>query len=358
MPKPIGMNKTMSSLSLSLIHLLRRFSLLLLVVSTSLIAAPEPSRIYHLFILDSQLGHPYDEVRSALLDELAAFGYREGDNLQVSLHSAGNDRQQGEATLREIAQEKIDVIFVGGTVATLAAKSVLLGSNQPVVFGSPTDPVGIGVIDSFDTPPKANFTGVCYPVPVKARLRFARQLMPQARTFGLIHADMPQAHSYNRWINELLAQDPEFADIRIIFRSVPLVTGEQGDQAMARFAIPHIAELDSQVDAYLKPNDQLGTRRQFAEVVAAHSNKPLIGLVKADVMQGWGATAVVFPSHQSIGRQAARMVRALLEGGEVAAIPPEWPRIYGYAVDLSKSRRFGIQVPIGILQLARENIIK
>ena len=332
--------------------------LLLVLLSLPVVAAPEADRHYRLLILDSQLGNPYDEVRAALFAGLERRGYVRGRNLEVSLRAAGNDAEAGEAILREEAAKGYDVLFVGGTVATIAAKRALYGSLQPVVFAAPTDPVGIGVIDDFDSPPKANFTGVCYPVPVKARLRFLRQLLPEARTLGLIYADMPQSHSYNGWIRELLESDPEFADLRVIFRPVPLVTGEEGDRRMAELARPIIQELDGQVDAFIKPNDQLGTRRAFSEAVWGHATKPLVGLVKNDVMGGWGATAVVYPSHESIGEQAAEMVSRLFEGATVDRLTPQWPVRYGYAVDLPKSRRFGMTVSVGILQLAGRNIIK
>ena len=316
-------------------------------------------RTYHLLILDSQAGNPYDEVRAALLETLAGRGYEVGRNLETVQRVTGNDAAEGERILRSEPLDHYDAVFVGGTVATIAAKNVLYGRpDVPVVFGAPTDPVGIGVIQDFKSPPAANFTGVCYPVPVKARLMFVRQLLPQAKKLGLIYADMPQSHSYNQWLRELLATDPAFSDLEIVFRPVPLITGENGDRAMAEAAVAEIRALDPEVDAFIKPNDQLGTRRALAEAVYEHASKPLIGLVKDDVMGSWGATAVVYPSHASIGEQAAAMLVELFQGKPVARIVPEWPRKYGYAVDLPKARRFGIKVPIGILQLAGENIVK
>jgi putative ABC transport system substrate-binding protein len=184
------------------------------------------------------------------------------------------------------------------------------------------------------------------------------RLMPKARTFGLIYADMPQSRSYNRWLEDLLRHDPEFREIRIIYRPVPLVTGEKGDRAMAENSRRIIRELDPRVDAYIKPCDQMGTRRHFSEVVYATSKKPLIGLVKDDVMGSWGAVATIFPLHDSIGRQAARMIKELFEGRMVSDVMPEWPQKYGVAIDLRKARRFGVDVPVELLQMAGENIIR
>lgn len=332
--------------------------LLLLVGAGELLSAPQTGRLYRLFILDSQQGSPYMDVRLAMLASLEQYGYVVGENLQLYFHTAGNDINKGAAILKTEAAKDYDVYYMGGTTATVAAKQVLYGGTQSVVFASPTDPVGIGVIDGFDIPPKSNFTGVSYPVPVKSRFRFIRELMPHVKRIGLIYADMPQSHSYNAWIKAMLEDDPQFKDLEVIFRGVPLVKGEEGDRRMAEMALPLIKELDSQVDLFIKPHDQLGARRQFAEMVHAYSSKPLIGLVKNDVMQEWGAMAAIFPSHRSIGQQAAVMIRDLFEGKPIKLIFPQWPARFGYAVDLHKARQFGITVPVGLLQLAGENILK
>lgn len=345
------------------------FGVLVALGIASLVAIPPPVlsasnntkhdiHIFKLLILDSQKGNPYDEVRASLLTSLANYGYTEGKNLKTTIMFSGNDIKAGEGILNDELKNSYDLIFVGGTAATLSAKNVLYGKTERVVFASPTDPVGIGVINNFTSKPVANFTGVCYPVPVKTRLKFLKRLMPKARTFGLIYADMPQSHSYNRWIENLLKNDPEFKDIRILFRPVPLVTGEDGDKAMAVSSRKHIHELDSKVDAYIKPCDQMGTRRNFSEVVYKTSKKPLIGLVKDDVMEKWGATATIYPSHASIGKQAARMIKELFEGKKIGDIMPEWPHKYGFAVDLQKAKKFGIDVPVELLQMAGENIVR
>lgn len=349
----------LQALGTATFRLLTVLALLISAFSPPCLAA-EQAKVFSLLILDSQKGNPYDEIRAALLKTLAGYGYIQGKNLAVTLQVTGNDIKEGERKLRqEISKHHYDVVFAGGTVATISAKGVLFGKmNQPVIFGAATDPVGIGVIKDFSSSPPANFTGVCYPVPPKVRLRFITRLLPKAKTFGLIYADMPQSQSYNQWLKDLVASDPEFKGIQIIFRPIPLITGEDGDTKMAAAAIPEIKALDANVDAFIKPNDQLGTRRPFSEVLYKTATKPLVGIVKDDVMGGWGATAVVYPSHTSIGEQAGRMINQLFTGRKIAEISPEWPKEYGFAVDLPKSKQFKIEVPIELLQLAGENIIK
>ncbi|MBU2251129.1 MAG: hypothetical protein KKH25_02640, partial [Candidatus Omnitrophica bacterium] len=324
--------------------------------------APEvkaSGRVFKLLIMDSQSGEPYRQVREAMLESLNSWGYLQGENLNLTYFTIENDVEKGEEILKQQIANNYDIIFINGTVMTVAASRVLLDKpQQPVVFAANTDPVGIGVIEGFDLPPNHNFTGVHYPLRVNTRFKFIKELMPQARTIGLIYADMPQSRSYRRWVEELFETDPDFKDLRVIFRSVPLVTGKEGTKFMAQAAKEFVLELDPLVDVFLAPNDQMGVQEYFSRMVYANSTKPLVGLGKESVMDGWGATMVIYPSSQSMGRQAARMVKQLFEGRPIKDIYPEWPKENGFAFDLNKTAGFGIKVPVEYIELAGENIVQ
>jgi putative ABC transport system substrate-binding protein len=347
---------------------LSALSVFLLTIAISLVSsapvfsandnASQNRKTFKLLILDSQEGSPYEEIYASVLTTLASHGYTEGKNLKTIIRYSGNSIKRGEHILDGEQKNSYDVILVIGTPATLSAKNVLYGKKQRVVFSSVTDPVGIGVIKDFISKPAGNFTGVSYPVPVKTRLKFLKRLMPKAKIFGLVYADMPQSHSYNMWLESVLKNDPEFRGIKIIFRQVPLITGENGDKQMAAISKKYIREIDSKVDAYIKSCDQLGSRRFFSETVYNMSRKPLIGLVKDDVMGKWGATATIYPSHDSIGDQSAKMIMKLFEGETVSQVMPEWPHRFGIAVDLRKAKQFRLEVPIEMLQMAGENIVR
>jgi putative ABC transport system substrate-binding protein len=93
-------------------------------------------------------------------------------------------------------------------------------------------------------------------------------------------------------------------------------------------------------------------------LIDAETDKPLIGLVRDDVMAGWGALASVYPLHENIGELAAAMVRDLFEGKPLSEIEPQAPSRFGYAVDLHRAQALGLKVPVGILQLAGKNIVR
>lgn len=312
-----------------------------------------------LLIIDSQEGEPYQTVRESMLQELAALGYTEGDNLDITRYSIGNVEGQAKRIWQKEQENRHDVVFVNGTLATVSLKDLALDDGtHTFVFGAVTDPVGVGVIDDFENPPSHNFTGVCYPVPVKERFKLIKQVMPEAKTVGLIYADMPQSHSYRNWIEILLQQDPEFQDMKVLFQTVEFVKTEQGYKRMVKLAEEHVAQLDSQVDVFLTPNDQMGIQQEFAEMVYATATKPLVGLSPNDVLQGWGATMTIYSSQVSAGKQIAAMIKKLFEGTPVKEIIPEWPQETGVAFDLKKIAQFGLTVPPELLEKAGENIVQ
>jgi putative tryptophan/tyrosine transport system substrate-binding protein len=312
------------------------------------------AKTYKLLIVDSQQTYPYEGARNAMLKQLAMLGFVEGENLIVKRFSIGNDIEKGVKIFRQELPNNYDVIFANGTVVTLAAKNVALGNNAyRFVFAAVTDPIDLGVIDDFKNPPKANFTGVCYPVPVNSRLKFVREIFPKAKTIGLIYADMPQGNSYRKLVEAALKEDPSLKGLRVIFRMVPLIKGDdvKSQQMMADLAKKYVQEINPLVDVFLTPNDQMGAGRPFAAMVYKTATKPLVGTSRNDVMEGWGAAMSMYPSEISVGKQCAVMIRKLFSGEDIKTIAPEWPKENGIAVDSRKAKQFGIKIPEHIMEI-------
>jgi len=317
------------------------------------------SNVFKLLVMDSQIGEPYEPTRLAMLETLKKEGYIEGKNLIIKKYVIENDIDKGKQILQDELKNNYDVIFVNGTVMTTAAKEVVFDKNEhKVVFASVTDPVSIGVIKDFKNPPTANFTGICYPIPVKSRINFIMRIMPNLKKIGLVYADMPQSHSYRKWLEDLFQNDPKFKDIEIVFRKVPFVKGSTGSQEMAELARPIIKEIDSQVDVFLSPNDQMGVQPYYAKMLYEEATKPLVGLGHKDVMDQWGATMSMFPLQSGVGVRAGNMIVELFKGAEIIDIIPEWPDENGVAFDLDKIEKFRLEVPIDLLRLAKKNIVQ
>lgn len=83
-----------------------------------------------LLIFDSQEGYPYDEVRVVLLKGLKNYSFIEGKKLRIKKLFIGNDIDYGVKLLEAEKGNGYNIIYVGGTAATTAAKKALYGQNQ------------------------------------------------------------------------------------------------------------------------------------------------------------------------------------------------------------------------------------
>jgi putative ABC transport system substrate-binding protein len=320
--------------------------------------AETTARQNELVIIDSERGEPYGTVREAMLKSLADAGYKDGSTLKVLYYSLDNLEARAPNLWKLVGPHKDAVFYTNGTVATAAFKRLAFDDGvHRFVFGAVTDPVGLGVIDGLKRAPRQNFTGVSYAVPVKERFHFLKRLFPNATKIGLIYADMPQSHSYRRWIEEMLRTDDEFKGMQVFFRMVPFVKSEGGHKRMALQAEQFVKELDGQVDVFLSPNDQMGVQAPFANMVFKSASKPLIGLGKKDVVEAWGATATISPSLDAIGQKSAAMVAQLFAGKPIAQVLPDDPGLFDVAIDVAKARAFGARLPPDLLQDARTTLI-
>ncbi|HOV15615.1 MAG TPA: ABC transporter substrate binding protein, partial [Spirochaetota bacterium] len=278
--------------------------------------------------------------RERMLVELKNLGYSENNNLFISYYNIGNYEGAGINTLKMYLPENdYKAVIVNGTVAASAAKNVMFNNMKySGVFVNVTDPVGVGLIKKLNVKPDYNFTGIAYPVSVEERLTFLRKLFPKAKKIGYIYADMPQSISYNQWLADALAK-PEFKDIELISRKVDFIKSEGGYKRMIQIATPFVTELDSIVDVFLSPNDQLGSQEDFAMMIYQNASKPLIGLAGEK-----GCTASYGPNLEENGVLLAHMVKRLIEGTLVKDIIPtnSKPKVY---VDDEKMKKFGAKLP-------------
>jgi len=300
----------------------------------------------NLLIIDSANAEPYTSFRRAMLTLLETEGCGGEHGLDVQRYSAGNQAGLARRIWRTERPQEYDAVIVQGTIAAREIHSLTAGdSHVPIFFGNVTDPVDLGLIDSFSEPPPRNFTGVSFPIDIAERIRFVREVVPHARTIGLVHTSMPQARSYNRRLREVLRSE-EFADITLVSRVVPYVPGENGVHRSVALAREHIRELDRRVDVFLSANDQMGVNSEFVHMVSRTATSPLIG-VDGDTVGGEnGAVAALYSSTEENGRTIADMILQFLNGAGFATLHPREPEAR-VAIDHDMLTRYDLQPPEG-----------
>jgi putative tryptophan/tyrosine transport system substrate-binding protein len=89
--------------------------------------------------------------------DLNALGWREGENLLIEMRWALGDPAKLPVLAAELVALRPDLLVAGGTIETKAFQAAT--SDIPIVWGSSTDPVGTGIVDSLAHPGR-NATGM------------------------------------------------------------------------------------------------------------------------------------------------------------------------------------------------------
>src|SRR5262245_21883201 len=128
-----------------------------LFVVAAVVGAQQPARTWKIGVLVSSSQAVNAERDEALRQGLRDLGYEEGKNIVMEYRYAEGTTDQLNQLARELVDQKVDVIVVGGTRVTAAAKKVT--STIPIVVAGAGDLVEAGLIKSFMFP-GGNVTGV------------------------------------------------------------------------------------------------------------------------------------------------------------------------------------------------------
>ncbi|MEO9700114.1 ABC transporter substrate-binding protein, partial [Marinobacter alexandrii] len=129
--------------------------------------------------------HPaLDAVYQGVKDELAAQGFKEGENLKVMHESAQGNSAIASQIARKFVGDSPDVIVA---IATPSAQTVAAAArNVPVIFSAVTDPVGAKLVPALEAS-GTNISGVSDMLPIDKHLDMLLRVMPDAKRIGTVY---------------------------------------------------------------------------------------------------------------------------------------------------------------------------
>jgi putative ABC transport system substrate-binding protein len=293
--------------------------------------------------LHSASPEPYASQVNAFRQSLKETGYVEGQNVAIEYRWAENQIARLPTLATELANRQVSVIVAGGSpVAALAAKSAT--TTIPIVFMNAADPVGIGLVASFNRP-GGNVTGVTLLSAelVSKRLGILRDLLPSVRRIAMLvnstrpgvdvqKAQMQEAAQAIGWALQILEASSE-RDFDAVFEAV----ASQQDNALI-----------------LAPDALfLAQRIQIAELAIRHKVATMYELhefVEAGGLISYGASAV------DLYRQGGTLTGQILMGKKPADLPVLQPTKFELTINMKTARALGLTISSGLLSIADELI--
>ena len=277
---------------------------------------------------------------SAFHEGLKDGGYVEGKNVTVEYRWADGQYDRLPGLAADLVRRRVTVIAAtGGTVTARVAKAAT--ATIPVLFIAGADPVGDGLVSSFNRP-GGNVTGVSVYTSELApkRLELLRELVPKATKIAVL-------------VNPENAVDSRDAQNMKERAGLPLLTlsarveadlerefisaSQQGAQALLVSADPFF-------------NSQRTHLVAFAARYAIPAAYPWSEYAKAGGLMSYGT------SIPGAYRQIGQYVTRILKGEKPADLPVEQPTKFEFIVNLKTAKVLGIDVPTSLLLRADEVI--
>jgi putative tryptophan/tyrosine transport system substrate-binding protein len=274
---------------------------------------------------------------------LAEGGFIEGQNVVIEYHWARGQYDLLPAMAADLVNRRVNVLTTaGGEPSALAAKRAT--STIPIVFGLGSDPVSIGLVESFNHP-GGNATGITFLTTLMEpkRLGLLRDLVPGVPLVGvLLNPSFPPSERQLQDIEEAARS----VDQRIVVAKVG--NDEELNAAFAALVKAGVAALLVCADPYFD------TRRERIVGFAQQQRLPAIYQFREYAVAGGLLSYGI--SITDAYRQYGVYTASILKGAKPADLPVLQPTKFELVINLKTAKALGIRISENLLSLADEVI--
>ena len=294
-------------------------------------------------LLNSASPGPFALLLAAFHQGLKDGGYVEGRNVTIEYRWAEGHYDRLPALAEDLVRRQVTVIAAtGGTVTARAAKTAT--TTIPVLFIGGADPVGEGLVSSFNRP-GGNVTGVStYTSELgPKRLELLRELVPKATKIAMLVNSENIADRQDAQDMEAAMQAAGLllltlrARVETEFDSAFVSASQQGVQALLVSADPFFNSRHAQLVA-------------LAARYAVPAAYPWSEYAKAGGLMSYGA------SLPGAYRQIGEYVTRIIMGDKPAELPVQNPTKFDLLINLKTAKALGIEIPPMLLARADEVI--
>jgi putative tryptophan/tyrosine transport system substrate-binding protein len=280
----------------------------------------------------------------AFREGLKDAGYVEGENVAIEYRWAENRRERLPELAADLVRRQVNVFAAtGGSLPGLAAKAAT--TTIPIVFGTPEDPVRIGLVENLGRP-GGNATGVSFLTAelVAKRLGLLRELLPGAvRVAVLFSPD-------NAALMESNMQELEGA-ASAAGLTIQVLHASTGREINAAFAALGRERPDA---LFVGPGPFFVVRKVQLANLAARYAIPAVFSVR-DIVEAGGLMSYgtdINDAYRQVGVYTGRILR----GAKPTDLPVLQPTKFELVINMQTATMLGLTVPPTLLARADEVI--
>lgn len=237
---------------------------------------------------------------------------------------------------KQIADLKPDLLVTLGTDITRFAQENF--PKTPIVFAKVLNPIESGFLQSWERP-GGNITGASLDIPVLTQMQRYKSIIPNLKQVGVIYT----ANS-----KRLVAE----AQSAVAKLGIELVLYQV---ASAKELPEALDSLCRSTDGIWTVADEALTSPQFVRYTLLETlrhNLPIMGFSRSFVESG--ALFCLEPDYKYIGRQAADIALAVLDGANPAEVRATVPDVVYLYLNLQTEKLLKLQVPPELVDIAKE----
>ncbi len=301
-------------------------------------ANPAPTAEAKTLAITAIVEHPaLDAVRVGALEQLAAEGYKEGENLTVNFQSAQGNMGTATQIATQFVSENPDAILAIATPSAQTLAQATVNFPIPVVFSAVTDPVEAKLVESLEKPGK-NITGASDVLPYEPQIELIKELVPAVKNVGFVY-------------------NPSEVNSTVVLKSLkeklrPLGINVVEAPATKSTDITQAAKsLVGKVDVFYTSTDNMVVNAYEAIYQVAKDAKiPLIASNTEAVERG--AIAALGVNYTDLGKESGKLIARIYKGEKPADIPVFIPQKLDLVVSKKHAAEQGIELPPTVLERA------
>ncbi|TXC89683.1 ABC transporter substrate-binding protein [Metabacillus litoralis] len=265
----------------------------------------------------------------AALEGFKAALEEKGLEVEYDVQIAQGDQNNSQTIANNFVGDKVDLIFANSTPSAQSALNAT--TDIPIIFTSVTDPIGGGLVTSFEEP-GANITGTTdtHPDAIPNTVKFIDENI-DGNKVGMIYNSGEQNSVAQI---ELVKKAMEGTDLEVVEASVS--TSAEVKQATESL----IGKVDS---LYVITDNTVVSALESVIGVASDSDIPLF-VGELDSVERGGFAAYGF-DYYDIGFEAGEMAVSILDGEKTASeIPVQYPQKLKLQINAKAAEDMGIEI--------------